>query len=230
MNPTTLIFLFLPVITGVFFVEILKPKKEKHIQFLITFSGAYLFAISFLHLLPQILQNNFSKKIGLYILIGFFIQNILEFFSKGIEHGHFHKNKPLAFSIFISLCFHALLEGLPLGGHLHSHTHNTLLTGIIIHKVPVAIVLMTFLLETRMKKHSIYLLLFLFAIMAPIGAYISSNFQIFSNLQNEIIAIVIGVLLHISTTILFESNSGHKFNLPRIIAIAIGSIIALITL
>ncbi|MBR9847740.1 MAG: ZIP family metal transporter, partial [Algicola sp.] len=35
-------------------------------------------------------------------------------------------------------------------------------------------------------------------------------------------AIVIGIFFHISTTILFETGDGHKFNLSKLIAIILG--------
>ena len=43
-------------------------------------------------------------------------------------------------------------------------------------------------------------------------------------------AIVIGILLHISTTILFESSDGHKFSFQKIITIIIGAILAILSL
>jgi hypothetical protein len=39
---------------------------------------------------------------------------------------------------------------------------------------------------------------------------------------------VVGVLLHISTTILFESSAGHVFNIRKFIAILTGIFIAAI--
>jgi hypothetical protein len=43
-------------------------------------------------------------------------------------------------------------------------------------------------------------------------------------------AMVIGIFLHISTTILFESSDGHKFSLQKILAIIIGACIAVLSL
>ena len=108
-------------------------------------------------------KYNTTENIGLYIFGGFLIQILLEYFSQGIEHGHFHKSNVLPFSVLISLCLHALLEGIPLGGELEEHTHNALLSGIVLHKLPVAIVLMTFFLQSNMKKSKAYILLFIFA-------------------------------------------------------------------
>ena len=230
MNVTTLSLLFASVIAGAIVVEIFKPKKGRNIQLLLTFSGAYLLAISLLHLLPDLFANNPTEKIGIFILGGFLIQILLEYFSQGIEHGHFHKSNVIPFSVLISLCLHALLEGVPLGGDLQEHTHNALLYGIVLHKMPVAIVLMTFFLQSNMKKSRAYILLFLFAIMAPLGVYSGNIFGALSLYHNEILAIVIGIFLHISTTILFESTDGHRFSFTKIITIIIGTLLAILSL
>ena len=230
MNTLTIILLFSSVIAGAIIVEIFNIKKSKNIQLLLTFSGAYLLAVSVLHLIPELFHENHSENIGLFILGGFLIQILLEYFSQGIEHGHFHKSNVIPFSVLISLSLHALLEGVPLGGHLHHKAHNALLTGIVLHKLPVAIVLMTFFLQSNMKKSKAYFLLFLFAIMAPLGVFIGSIFADLAKFHNEIMAVVIGIFLHISTTILFESTDGHKFSFTKIITIIIGALLAVLSL
>ena len=196
MNVTTLSLLFASVIAGAIVVEIFKPKKGRNIQLLLTFSGAYLLAISLLHLLPELFANNPTEKIGIFILGGFLIQIFLEYFSQGIEHGHFHKSNVIP----------------------------------LLHKIPVAIVLMTFFLQSNMKKSRAYMLLFLFAIMAPLGVYSGDIFSVLSFYHNEILAIVIGIFLHISTTILFESTDGHRFSFTKIITIIVGTLLAIFSL
>ncbi|MDA7728743.1 ZIP family metal transporter [Flavobacteriales bacterium] len=230
MNLITLGLLFASVIAGAIIVEIFNIKKSKNIQLLLTFSGAYLLAVSLLHLLPELFEHNTSKHIGLYILGGFLIQILLEYFSQGIEHGHFHKSNTIPFSVLISLCLHALLEGVPLGGHLHHHAHNALLTGIVLHKMPVAIVLMTIFLQSNISKTRAYFYLLLFALMSPLGVFSGSLFADLVEFHNEIMAVVIGIFLHISTTILFESSEGHKFNSKKIFSILLGAAIAYLSL
>jgi hypothetical protein len=39
-------------------------------------------------------------------------------------------------------------------------------------------------------------------------------------------AVVIGILFHISSTIIFESSEGHKFNIAKISMIVLGIAIA----
>ena len=230
MNALSIVLLFASVIAGGFLAEFLNSKKDKSIQLLLTFSGAYLLAISILHLIPEIFSAKNTTSIGLFILIGFLIQIILEFFSKGIEHGHLHKEDTISLSVLISLCLHALLEGIPLGGDLHSHRHNSLLTGIVLHKIPVSILLMTFFLKSKMPKQKAYSLLILFAFMSPIGVISGNLLALIENYQIEITAIVTGMLLHISTTILVESTNTHELSIQKILAIIIGALIVFLTL
>ena len=232
MELESVLYLFTSVAIGAIIVEIFKPTKSKNIQLLLTFSGAYLLAVSVIHLIPELFRNTPSEKIGIFILVGFLIQILLEYFSKGIEHGHFHKQKVIPITVLISLCFHALLEGIPLGGGLeHNHTaHNALLTGIVLHKAPVSIVLFSLFLQSGMKKTKAYFLLLLFALMTPLGVYSGHLFSELANYANEIMAIVIGVFLHISTTILFESTDGHKFSFQKILIIIVGSLLAILSL
>jgi zinc transporter ZupT len=230
MNTLTIVLLLSSVIAGAIIVELFSIKKSKNIQVLLTFSGAYLLAVSMLHLIPEIFTNTTTNNIGIFILAGFLIQILLEYFSQGIEHGHFHKSNTIPLSVLISLCLHALLEGIPLGGHLHNHAHNALLTGIVLHKLPVSIVLMSFFFQSNISKKKAYILLLLFALMSPLGVFSGNLFTSLANYQNEIMAIVVGIFLHISTTILFESSDGHKFSLQKILAIIIGTFIAILSL
>jgi zinc transporter ZupT len=232
MELESILYLFTSVAIGAIIVEIFKPTKSKNIQLLLTFSGAYLLAVSVIHLIPELFGNTPSDKIGIFILVGFLIQILLEYFSKGIEHGHFHKQKIIPITVLISLCLHALLEGIPLGGGLeHNHSaHNALLTGIVLHKAPVSIVLFSLFLQSGMKKTKAYFLLLLFALMTPLGVYSGHLFTELANYANEIMAIVIGIFLHISTTILFESTDGHRFSVQKILTIIVGALLAILSL
>ena len=161
-TPLTLGILFLSVLAGAIIVDLFNIKKSKNLQLLLTFSGAYLLAVSVLHLIPELFSHNPSNNIGIFILAGFLIQILLEYFSQGIEHGHFHKSNSIPFSVLISLCLHALLEGMPLAGHLDDHAHNALLTCIVLHNLPVSIVLITFFLQSNISKKNAYILILLF--------------------------------------------------------------------
>ena len=144
------LLLILAVILGVSLVFLLKPSK-KFVQILLAFSGAYLLSVTILHLVPEVyVAGNDFKSIGIYILIGIILQSVLESFSKGAEHGHVHlhtSDKRFPSLLFVSLCIHAFSEGLP----IHNAGEN-LLWAIVVHKIPIAIVLTTFLVHTKYSK------------------------------------------------------------------------------
>ena len=213
----------LAVVIGYIFVLVFKPSKQKNLKLLLAFSGAFLLSITVFNFLPEVYNSNNSKTIGLFIMIGILLQIILEFFSKGAEHGHVHLNKnatAFPWLLFISLSIHSVLEGLPIEAH-----HN-LIYGIIIHKLPVAIILSTFFFATQLSRIKIIFFLTLFALMTPLGLLLSQETEIFKIYYSEISALVIGIFLHISTIILFESSEGHKFNLAKLIAIVSAIVIA----
>ena len=213
--------------------------KKQVLKLLLAFSGAYLFALCTLHLIPEVYHST-SANIGIYILIGFFLQVALEIFSEGIEHGHMHihKNQKNAFplALILGLCIHSFLEGMPLVQTFSDEkVRDSLLAGIILHHIPVAIALMSMLLDSGIKKGSALFYLILFACMAPLGAVTSNliSTNSISNLSSyfdKIMALVIGIFLHISTTILFESSEQHRFNYYKLVTILLGAGLALATL
>lgn len=237
MNYIVYLSLFLSVIISGFTVLFIKINSF-YLKLILAFSGAFLFAISVLHLIPEIYASG-DKSIGVYILIGFFLQILLEFFSEGIEHGHIHVHKhaehAFPLTMMIGLSIHSFLEGMPLAeSFIHETTDfkSSLLIGIILHNIPIAIALMSMLIQSHTKKTTAIFLLLFFAAMAPLGVLLSNsighNILNMSLYFNGIMGIVIGIFLHISTTILFESTENHRFNLLKFITIILGAGIAVI--
>lgn len=219
----TYIALILSVLIGVLIVFGLKP-SNKTAQLLLSFSGAYLLSISILHLLPEVYAVK-NLNVGMYILIGLLLQLILDFFSKGAEHGHIHIQQSQAFpwALFISLSIHAFMEGIPLA---NNHQHEHLLWAIVVHKIPIAIILGTFFVNSSFPKKTAVLFLLMFALMSPLGSLVGENVQFLISYKTEITAIIIGIFLHISTIILFESAKDHKFNLLKFVVILVGMVVA----
>ncbi|WP_419803042.1 ZIP family metal transporter [Mucilaginibacter sp.] len=233
MNYWIVFPLFFSAFFGGTSIFLFKKDMGKNLKLILSFSGAYLFAITVLHLIPDAYQSG-DRYVGIFIMAGFLFQLILELFSDGVEHGHIHHNQhnhEAAFpsGIMISLCLHAFLEGMPLAqGH-----QQELVFGIALHHVPAAFALGSVLMQNHLPKKSILFLLVVFSLMTPAGFYtshlLSTNLAGLKQYFSRIMGIVIGIFLHISTTILFESSSDHKFNLRKMVAVLIGSGIALIT-
>ncbi len=200
----------------------LKAKELKQMSIFLAFSGAFLLSITVFELLPSVFGGS-TDNVGVFIMSGILLQICLEFFSKGAEHGHVHLHatqKSFPWLLFFSLAIHAFLEGFPISAG------NDLLWGIIIHKIPVAIILSYFFIKANYSKVITFSFLILFALMTPLGNLLATTSSFAQTYHNEITAVVIGILLHVSTTILFESSKDHKFNLMKLITIIGGIVLA----
>jgi len=225
--------------------------RGKLIKVLLSLSGGFLLAIAFIHFIPEIYAHG-SEGVGYYILLGFLVQLFLEYFSGGIEHGHIHAKDTsgtIPWSLFIALSIHSFFEGMPLAAeflgevgensiaHAGHHHHyegqgvQGLLLGIVLHKIPVAIALMTLLLASGFKIKKAWIVLGIFALMSPLGMLVGhyGAKNEFFNLE-IILAVVVGMFLHISTTIIFESSENHKFNFIKLISLLLGVGLAMIAI
>jgi len=225
------------LLTG--FVAFFVPVRQDRLRLILAFSAGYLFAISIMHLLPDVFLHSKAKQTGLFIVLGFCMQLLIDTFSTGIEHGHVHLHsnscqKHLPYGIIIGLVLHSFLEGLPiydLNSPQSSNINYQLILGLAIHNLPITIAFVALLKEHQAQKARNWLLLILFAIMTPLG-YLSSytlqsfglhNYEIYSQAA---FALVIGIFLHISTAILFETSDHHKYNIAKVAVMAGGIILA----
>ena len=257
--------LLIVALIGGLALEILGERAMNNLSIILAFGGAFIMGLIFLHLVPE--AFSYSSIAGTFVLIGFLVQILLEYLSKGLEHGHVHLNDSssnhlastvMPWAAIVSLCVHALLESLPLAegpsavdvghqvrsmGSLHVHIHtdtaigSALFMGLALHKLPVAIVLMGLIKSTGATKMSRWCLLTLFGIMPVLGMYlydtiIHSGVSIpggVSAFMSATHGLVIGILLHVSTTVIFESGEGHAFNYKKLIATLLGLSIAYVT-
>jgi zinc and cadmium transporter len=238
MSALALVILFISILLSGSIIVYFGRISSQKLKLILAFSGAYLFSLSIIHLLPDVYDSG-GASIGIFVLLGFFLQIVLEIFSEGIEHGHMHVHKnhhqhfPLG--IMLGLCIHSFLEGVPLAQRFtEESTRSSLLAGIILHHIPVAIALMTMMLDSGVTRKKAFLYLSLFALMAPLGSWFGIYLdQITSQdltvLFDRFMAIVIGIFLHISTTILFESYEEHRYNLYKLMTILTGAGLALLT-
>ncbi|MBO3116460.1 ZIP family metal transporter [Winogradskyella sp. DF17] len=211
------------IIIGVVIALLTRKQKSKGNKLLLSFSGAFLLAMTLFELLPEVYEDLEAKQTGLFIMVGILLQIILELFSKGAEHGHVHIHQTQSefpWLLFASLCIHSFLEGFPI------HQHNDMVYGVLIHKIPIATLITAFLLQAPFSKLQVISFLVVFGAMTPLGTFISNSNTLPQDSIILINAVVIGIFLHISTTILFESGEGHKFNLTKLLAIALGVFIA----
>ncbi len=233
---------------------------QNHLSIILAFGGAFLIGIIFNHLVPE--TYAMDPKVGWIVVLGFLLQGFLEYGSQGIEHGHVHAHAPqsqskMPWAMFFSLCLHAFIESMPLhsesagGGHGHDHSHAhehaghihlhaiegvdlALLLGLILHKFPVALVLMGLLDALGISRRKRWGALVVFGLMPLLGMMAYNGMMSMGGLWASQLpvwagGILIGILLHISTTILFEASDGHRFNRNKLLATVAGLILAVLT-
>jgi len=174
--------------------------------------------------------------------------------------GHENVLKVMPWAAIVSLCIHAFLESMPLAegaiavteaghhvqtmGHSHVHIHgataigSALFIGLAIHKFPVALVLMGLIKSTGSSSFVRWGLLSLFGLMPLFGMCIYDTIlHSGANLPGGVGAfiaatqgLVIGILLHVATTVLFESGEGHQFHFKKLTATLLGLGVEYVTL
>jgi zinc and cadmium transporter len=209
--------------------------EPRHVKLLNAFTGAFLLTLTLLHLLPEL--YHFSPEaagfraspllLGVLMLLGFFIQLALDFISMGVEHGHSHPLHGHApFGVVAGLCVHAFVEAMALGNartYYDPSSRQLLLWSIVVHNYPVSIALLGMLLQWGMRRGNALALLGLFAAMGPLGMFLSGHVPVLAQHSRELMAIVIGIFMHIATTILFESGDVHRIHLGKLAAIVLGT-------
>ncbi len=248
MHLKLIVLFFTPLLAGLM-VYLVPTAKGNSFKLLLVFAGSYLFAITVTHILPELYrQHQEVELIGIFVLAGFFLQQLLEYFTSGVEHGHIHTHedhdhhdhghahthqKVSAIVLLSALCVHAFLEGSMLAQPAtmgFGYDVNAILLGIALHRAPAAFALMTVLASQLNSKRKALPHLIIFSLAAPVGLFISSYFvesQILSDTGLiYLYALVSGNFLHISTTIVFESSPEHRFNAKKLAVAIVGALVA----
>jgi len=214
---------FVAVYFGAVIALYFRPRAPFGMKLILAFSGSFLLSIIVIDMLPHIFKDKAFNP-GIWIMMGIVFQIFLEFFSKGAEHGHTHQstNNKFPWILIASLSIHAFVEGMPLSNQ------PELLIGIIVHKIPIGMVITLLLWEVKTPITQKLVALSVFALMTPLGNFVWNTALNFESITIIIDAIVVGILLHISTTILFESSEGHVFNVQKFVAILAGIFFAAI--
>lgn len=245
MTFSILVLFLVPLLSGLL-VYLVPGARTSNYRLFLVFAGSYLFSITVIHILPEIYAHGAEAgMIGLFVLAGFFLQQFLEYFSSGIEHGHIHSHhgdghhhshhhqSVSALVLLFALCVHAFLEGgilvtPPEGGH--GHDQDALLLGIVLHRAPAAFALMTVLAVQLHKTSRALPYLVVFSLASPAGLLVSSYLAgeelVSAAFLLYLYALVSGNFLHISTTIVFESSPNHRFNGRKLATSVLGALVA----
>jgi zinc transporter ZupT len=243
-----LVLFFTPLLSGLL-VFLLPKGRNTNFKLILVFAGSYLFSITVIHILPELYRQPIGMEyIGICVLAGFFLQQLLEYFTSGIEHGHIHIHEThdhrhihypaqktiSALVLLTALCIHAFLEGAMLAESENVtafYDLNAILLGIALHRAPAAFALMSVLSFQLGSRGKAIPFLVGFSLAAPLGLFISTYLSELDVLSEKgmmlLYALVCGNFLHISTTIVFESSPEHHFSARKLAVAILGALVAI---
>lgn len=249
------IILFMATVLAVVAVNVFRGRLTKTAVDLISgFTGAFVLGIIVFHMLPEAYEGGLSATvIGFCIMGGLLIQAVLDFFTKGVDHGHTHTescthshrhsgekvDNSLTIGMFVSLFLHTFLESTPiLAGDVHGHDHahgildiggvSPLLLSIALHTIPMAIVLYILVLRSVRSKTKAMLLMLLFGLSGPLGMFVGAHTEIFHEYYYAALAVVVGILLHVSSVMLFDCDMAAYGKVRKLVIIVLGFIAAML--
>ena len=193
----------------------------------LSFSGAFLLAVALLHMLPELFLEA-GEGAGVWLLAGFLLQVIMEFWSRGLEHGHMHlqAGSRLPLAVLLSLCTHAFIEGIPFADPAIASDRPFAL-GVMLHHLPVAMALALVLRVAKASPLRMWMHLIAFAAAAPLGIVAG---RVIGEQHEEVLmaalGVALGMFLHITTTIIFESSKEHRIDRARFATVIAGALLA----
>jgi len=242
MNWSYLILILAATIAGGVIPMTVKRIHPNFSIYLLAFTGAFLFGVTIMHLLPEV-YHELGHAAGIYIALGFFLQVFLQQLSHGMEHGHTHVHVPAdhhhhiaVTPLLLGLSIHAFMEGIPLGFHFEDRSAlPSLMLGVAAHKIPEALTLITVMMHANKSRVELWRIILLFACVTPLAAILASQlgerFAVVTNSLIYVTALVVGAFLHISTTIFYESGTKHhELSRRKVMAIGAGIVLAFLTL
>lgn len=215
------------VLIGVLLAQVI-ASKNNGFKYLLTFSGAFLFSLLFVEMLPHC-YHELGMKAGFYILAGFLLQLILDYLITGIEHGDSHiygTNKLGLVLASLGLFIHAFVEGMALS----DPDTLALVYGIALHKIPIAMIIYTLLKSMDLSVSKITFLMLIFALISPLGYLAVEQLHISHHSMIKILCLVIGLFLHVSTTVIFDTSNQHRFDLKKFVSILVGLAVGSMTI
>jgi len=240
MHPLYNCLLFIITLAGGTVPLFVKWLDDRRMHYLLAFSGSFLLSVTFLHLLPETFEE-LNMAAGIYLLIGFFLQLLIQRITHGMEHGHTHihptdhEHHIALLPVLVGLSVHAFMDGLPLGFHYRmGSTEPSLYLAIAIHKLPEAMLIASLVSSVKGRKQA-FITLLLFSAITPVAGMLAQfageRYYAMSKAVSVLIPIVAGAFIHIATTIFFESGTKqHMLTWQKMAAMLAGVGMALLTL
>jgi zinc and cadmium transporter len=222
---------------GVFTLKIKQDKLKTILIYLISFSAGALFGDAFIHLLPELIEEQgFTIISALSILFGILIFFILEKFVHW-QHCHMpissHHVHPFAYMNLVGDALHNFIDGLVIAASYLVSIPVGLATtsAVLLHEIPQEIGDFGVMLHGGLSRTKALILNFLTALTAVLGVIIGLVLNNFiENIQMFILPIAIGGFIYIAGSDLIpelHKETDIKRSIIQIITFILGVLIML---
>ncbi len=224
MNDVLLLLgLAMPLVVGAWLGRRMLPKTW--LSTTNAFSGAFLFAVTVFLWMPELAEASAHESVpsstwGLWIVIGYFLQFALDGLSKGLEHGHTHGHGN-PWPAFLGLWIHSFAEAVPLFG-LSEGAQTAFVVSLAIHNLPIAALVAHWLQHQGINAQRGAIAMAALAVAAPMGAAAGLLIPPHPHVDVVVGSLVVGIFLHVSSTILFEVQKDHRLPLRTWLVVLVG--------
>ena len=224
MNDVLLLLgLAMPLVVGAWLGRKMLPKTW--LSTTNAFSGAFLFAVTVFLWMPELAEASAHESVpsstwGLWIVIGYFLQFALDGLSKGLEHGHTHGHGN-PWPAVLGLWIHSFAEAVPLFG-LSEGAQTAFVVSLAIHNLPIAALVAHWLQHQGIATQRAALAMTALALAAPMGAAAGLLIPPHPHVDVVVGSLVVGIFLHVSSTILFEVQKDHRLPLRTWLVVLVG--------
>jgi zinc and cadmium transporter len=217
---------------GVFYISIDQKRLVKMLLFMVSFAAGALLGDSFLHLLPESVEDGMELKVSVFILTGVFVFFILE---KIICWRHCHiptsedHPHPVGIMNLIGDGFHNVLDGMIIGGsYLVSIPLGISTTlAVILHEIPQEIGDFGILIHAGYTIRKALFFNFLCALTAVLGAVLTLAIGLKSeSVSAFLVPFTIGSFVYIATADLIpelKKETALKKSLLQLLFILLGA-------
>ena len=217
---------------GVFSISMDQRRLTKMLLFMVSFAAGALLGDSFLHLLPESVEEGMKLEVSVFILIGVFVFFILE---KIIMWRHCHiptsedHPHPVGIMNLIGDGFHNILDGMIIGGsYLVSIPLGISTTlAVILHEIPQEIGDFGILIHAGYSVRKALFFNFLCALTAILGAVLTLAIGLKSeSISTFLVPFTIGSFVYIATADLIpelKKETALKKSLLQLLFILLGA-------
>lgn len=204
--------------------------RHHHLHHFVSFSAGVLIATAFLHILPDAIGQASPKKIGVCVLASFLTLFILEKFVMlhACEETHCDYHT-VGMAAFLGMSLHTFFDGIALGASLLvPKLAPIVFFAIIIHKIPESFSLASILRKTPWSLRKIFVFIFAFSLIVPIGA--ATSLKIFDFVGQGFVGIALslslGTFIYISTSdFLPEVHRAHSSRMKNLLSFLSGVVV-----